>query len=85
MKKFARSYKLPDQTVINRFFGGISQIAEIPGLEWNYPPVPKELGSDRKMLMEDAKIWHFYNQFTKPIRYDDQDLARFEWQKILEK
>lgn len=86
MKQFARTYKLPDQTVINRFFGNnLGQIETIPGIEWNYPPMPREIGSDRKMMMEKAKIWHFYNQFAKPIRYDDQDLARFEWQKILEK
>lgn len=77
--KYARAYKCHDQTVINRHFA--NEITPVD-FKYNYPPMPGQLGTDRKMLVS-AVIWHFYNQQVKPVRMDDQGFALVEWNRIL--
>ena len=80
MRKNAKSFLLPDQTVINRFFA--KDICGLP-LTYNYPPCPSSLGTDLKTL-NDAHIWHFYNQPVKPVRFDDQGRALVVWNAELD-
>lgn len=80
MKKYARNYFCPDQTVINRFFSNSIKPLDF---KYNYPPCPGNMGSDYDMLMNKAIIWHFYNQQVKPLKFDDQGLALVEWNKVL--
>ena len=78
MEKYAKTYLLPDQTVINRFFAG--EIAELPQA-WNFPPTP----GSRDPAAARAAIWHFYNQQPKPycIGKDDVGATLLEWNRIL--
>ena len=73
----ARSFFLPDQTALNRFFAG--RIADI-GRGWNFPPVP---GASDPAL-RDAAIWHFYAG-AKPSRLSADDAGRslVDWNKAL--
>ena len=79
LKKYAINYFLPDQTTINRFYAG-----KITNLEfkYNYPPAPGNLGRDLKNL-QNAVIWHFYNQQIKPVIFDDQGLSLVEWNSYI--
>ena len=80
LKKHARTFFLPDQTTINRFFAG--RIFEI-GREWNFPPTQ---GASDPALAS-ARIWHFYNGGEKPRRIaaDDAGRALLEWNAVLER
>ena len=79
LAKYARTYFLPDQTVINRFYK--DDIFELP-LKYNYPP-----NMDRPALKDDdcskAVIWHFYNGGTKPVQFTQADWCKVEWNNLL--
>jgi lipopolysaccharide biosynthesis glycosyltransferase len=79
LRKYARSYMLPDQTVINRFYK--NDIFELP-LKWNYPPF-----GDRQAIKNDecskSVIWHFYNGGSKPYAFTQMDWCKVEWNKML--
>ena len=79
LAKYARTYFLPDQTVINRFYK--DDIFELP-LTYNYPP-----NMDRPALKDDdcskAIIWHFYNGGTKPVQFTQADWCKVEWNNLL--
>ena len=79
MKKYTRSYFLPDQTTINRFFAG--KITPLD-LKYNYPPAPGSLGRD-PINLGNAVIWHFYNQGIKPVIFDDQGVSLVEWNNYI--
>lgn len=64
----ARAYKLPDQTLFNRFFDG--RICRLPAC-WNLPP---SIGADPATLAG-AKVLHFYNGGTKPTPPPPNDAA----------
>lgn len=76
MSENSLSYKLPDQTTINRFFK--DDIADI-GREWNFPPTP----GVRDPACAKAAIWHFYNS-QKPykIAVDDAGATLMEWNML---
>lgn len=78
MEKYAKTYFLPDQTVINRFFAG--EIAELPQA-WNFPPTP----GNRDPAAARAAVWHFYNQQIKPYRIGNDDVGAtlLEWNRVL--
>ena len=79
LAKYARTYFLPDQTVINRFYK--DDIFELP-LKYNYPP-----NMDRPALKDDdcskAVLWHFYNGGTKPVQFTQADWCKVEWNNLL--
>lgn len=79
MEKNTLSFKLPDQTTINRFFK--DDIVEI-GREWNYPPIP---GANDPECAK-AAIWHFYSS-QKPykVAVDDVGRAIVEWNNVVSK
>ena len=79
LRKYALSYFLPDQTVINRFY--LNDICELP-LKYNYPP-RTDIPYNGNKLADDAVIWHFYNGGTKPIRFNESDIAKSEWNSFL--
>jgi lipopolysaccharide biosynthesis glycosyltransferase len=79
LAKYAKTYFLPDQTVINRFYK--DDIFELQ-LKYNYPP-----NADRLALKDDdgskAVIWHFYNGGTKPTQFTQPDWCKVEWNNLL--
>jgi lipopolysaccharide biosynthesis glycosyltransferase len=79
LAKYAKTYFLPDQTVINRFYK--DDIFELQ-LKYNYPP-----NADRLALKDDdgskAVIWHFYNGGTKPTQFTQSDWCKVEWNNLL--
>ena len=75
----AGTFMLPDQTVINRYYG--SEIAELPR-KFNYPP---RTDSFYTKECEEASIWHFYNGGTKPALFTEADWCKVEWNSYFEK
>ena len=73
MRKYAATYMLPDQTVINRYYAG--QIFELPK-KFNYPP---RTDVKKSQECQDAVIWHFYNGGTKPAIFSEADWCKVEW------
>lgn len=74
MRKWAKLYYLPDQTVINQFFK--DYIHEVP-VKWNYPP-KRGPGSPPGEL-EDAAIWHWYFPGQKWHRPDEMERCNAIW------
>ena len=79
LRKYALSYFLPDQTVINRFY--LNDICELP-LKYNYPP-RTDIRYNGSKLADSAVIWHFYNGGTKPVRFSESDITKSEWNSYL--
>jgi lipopolysaccharide biosynthesis glycosyltransferase len=77
LEKEAKTYYLPDQTAINRFFA--DKIKTIDK-GWCWPPRPgvQEPG------MKDAPILHFYVT-KKPTRFDDDMTSKVMWNAVLVK
>lgn len=78
MAEHTKSFYLPDQTTVNRFFAG--RIKEV-SMEWCYPPKP---GASDGAGMKGAAIWHFY-EGGKPRRLavDDYGRAWTAWLDML--
>ncbi|MGM9863771.1 MAG: glycosyltransferase [Lepagella sp.] len=77
MRSYARTFFLPDQTTINRFFA--PEITPIDG-KWNYCPTP---GNRDIRGADAAAIWHFYNQPQKPLRFDEVGQTLVAWNNTL--
>lgn len=77
MEQEAKTYYLPDQTAINRFFAGKIKVID---KSWNWPPRPAK--QDAKM--KEAAVIHYYVS-KKPVRFDDDMTSKVMWNAVLAK
>jgi len=83
MTEHSKTFFLPDQTTINKFFA--NDIFELP-LKYNYPPKPASSNvASSENDVSDAVIWHFYFPGPKQHRLDEYERCNLLWNSCLQK